>query len=155
MSKRASKLVEGATRGTYSSWLHTVARCCDPKHIKYPWYGGRSGKPVLVHPPWITSFKVFFDYMGNKPSAEYTLDRYPIKDGDYVPGNVRWASPEQQAENRRNAVLLSFKGETKTLRAWGRYLDLDEAVIRRRLKMGVSNPAKLLAPAPGKRAQGK
>lgn len=57
--------------------------------------------------PWRESFRTFFEYVGKRPSRNHSLDRYPDKDGDYEPGNVRWATAKQQSRNTRRNIILS------------------------------------------------
>lgn len=46
-------------------------------------------------------FPLFFAYIGPRPNGSYSLDRFPDNDGDYAPGNVRWATPHEQRINSR------------------------------------------------------
>lgn len=80
---------------TYVTWKCMKERCLNPNAWNYPYYGG---KGVKVHPPWARSFQAFLRDVGERP-AHKTLDRID-PDGDYVPGNVRWASPKDQIANR-------------------------------------------------------
>ncbi len=86
---------------TYGSWLKMRQRCYDPKNNRYAYYGGRG---VTVHPAWRDSFSAFFADVGERPPGT-SLDRFPNKDGNYEPGNVRWATPEQQARNQTKTVF--------------------------------------------------
>jgi hypothetical protein len=71
-------------------------RCTNVRCEKYEAYGGRG---IRVCERW-RDFAVFLVDMGEKPSPQHSLDRID-NDGDYEPGNVRWATPRQQATNRR------------------------------------------------------
>lgn len=80
--------------GTYS---HMLSRCYNPKCNRYKWYGA---KGVKVCPRWRESFTNFLNDMGPKPSKKFSIDRINPY-GNYEPLNCRWATVQQQAENRR------------------------------------------------------
>lgn len=73
-------------------------RCTNKNSPDYWKYGA---KGITFHPEWDRDINAFAAYMGEKPSPAHSVDRYPDKHGSYVPGNVRWATPKQQANNRR------------------------------------------------------
>lgn len=83
----------------YGCWASMVQRCTDPGVSNWEYYGGRG---IGVCEKWRT-FKGFLEdveaSIGERPDG-YTLDRIDA-DGDYEPGNVRWASKAQQQRNRR------------------------------------------------------
>lgn len=76
-------------------------RCYDPKSKSYPHYGGRG---IKMCARWRYSFKHFVEDMGRRPRG-YTMDRID-SNGDYEPGNCRWANWKTQANNRSNNVML-------------------------------------------------
>jgi hypothetical protein len=83
----------------YSSWEHMRARCRNPKHKHYSYYGGRG---IKVCERW-DSFINFLADMGSKPTKAHSLDRKD-PNGNYEPSNCRWATRKEQALNqRRNA----------------------------------------------------
>lgn len=82
----------------YHCWQQIKARCLNPDHRAYPNYGGRG---VRIAPEWEEDFLAFYAYVGARPSPDHSLDRFPNNDGDYAPDNVRWATWEEQAGNRR------------------------------------------------------
>lgn len=85
----------------YRSWVQMKTRCNNPAYIEFEFYGGRG---ISVCERWASSFETFFSDMGPKPSRSHSLDRYPNNDGNYEAGNCRWATPKQQANNRRKAA---------------------------------------------------
>jgi hypothetical protein len=85
---------------TYNSWANMVARCTDPKNPSYHKYGNRG---VRVCEEW-RDFRNFLADMGERPGKEYSLDRIKA-DGNYEPGNCRWATIDTQGQNRCGVIL--------------------------------------------------
>jgi hypothetical protein len=81
----------------YIAWTSMKNRCTNPKCQRYDRYGGRG---IKVCPEWMAGYEAFLAHVGRRPGPEYSLDRFPDCDGDYEPGNVRWATREQQRANQ-------------------------------------------------------
>lgn len=82
------------------------SRCSNPKVKCYPRYGGRG---IEVCQRWQESFLSFLEDMGQKPDGNYSLDRID-NDGNYEPSNCRWATVEEQSNNKSNSLK---KGRSK------------------------------------------
>jgi hypothetical protein len=82
----------------YRAWTGMKDRCYNPNSMKYHLYGGRG---IRVYEGWRRSFETFLADVGRRPSADHSLDRFPDGDGNYEPGNVRWATYSEQNSNRR------------------------------------------------------
>jgi hypothetical protein len=84
----------------YSCWRRIRIRCHNPDNEFYSRYGGRG---IQVHEGWLHEFTAFRDWvlanLGPRPSGR-SLDRKD-NDGNYEPGNLRWATAKEQANNRR------------------------------------------------------
>jgi hypothetical protein len=140
---RAKFSTHGKTHSsTWNSWKGARYRCRAPASKDYDRYGGRG---VLFCERW-ESFENFLADMGEKPPGK-TLDRYPDPNGNYEPSNCRWATPAEQARNRRNNTLLTFRGHTATLAEWSETLGLSGELITYRLRHGWSVPEALETPA--------
>lgn len=89
----------------YRVWSGMVGRC----HGKSPHkdYGGRG---IAVCEAWRSSFLRFLQDMGSRPGLEYSIDRVNV-DGNYEPGNCRWATKSEQARNRRDSLFVEVNGE--------------------------------------------
>jgi hypothetical protein len=124
-------------RGThspeYAAWRAMRERCNNPSHPAYRNYGGRG---ITVCNRWLT-FENFLVEMGLRPEGK-SLDRYPNNDGNYEPGNCRWATTIEQHNNTRNNHLLTFQGMTKNVGEWAVFFGIPHRILRCRLKLGWS-----------------
>lgn len=119
----------GMTKTTeYGSWHQMLQRCNNHNNKSYPDYGGRG---IRVHPDWVGKggFDAFFAYMGSKPSAKHSLDRYPDVNGNYEPGNLRWATQKEQVDNRRNSRWLEHDGKKMVMGDWAKELKIEPTLL--------------------------
>lgn len=84
-------------RPTHRAWAAMKGRCLYPCTNGYHNYGGRG---ITVCAEWMASFEAFHAHIGTKPGSAYSVDRIDV-DGNYEPGNVRWATASEQAQNKR------------------------------------------------------
>ena len=105
----------GIQSPTYRSWRSMKQRYSNPKHPSYSAYGARMIGPCTA---WFESFEAFFADMGKRPPGT-SLERIDNRLG-YFKQNCRWATPAEQAHNRRNTKLTLEKvKEIKRLRKSG------------------------------------
>lgn len=142
--KNTKKLKHGLS-GTriYNIWHGMLDRCYNEKAVSYNNYGG---KGIAVCDRWKESIDNFIEDMGMPPSDEHTLDRLENSDG-YHRDNCRWATPEEQGNNRSTNVVLEHGARKQTIAQWSRETGLTEDAIRHRLKRGWSVERALTTPA--------
>ena len=92
----------------YSSWLHIIQRC-------KPSCAGYGGRGIKIDPIWRKDFLAFYKHIGPCPEKEYSVDRID-NNGNYEPGNVRWATKEVQRNNSSNVKVHDYHGERLTTR---------------------------------------
>lgn len=131
----------------YSVWTDMKTRCYNPNYRCYKDYGGRG---IIVCQEWLDDFLNFYTWAvekGYKKGLE--LDRHPDQNGNYEPGNCRWATKLKQANNKRNNIIVEFKGETMTLpEAVRRYAVVSYHTVHSRMhKYGWDIEKALLTPA--------
>lgn len=97
--------------GEYKSWCLIKDRCYNQNSPSYVDYGQRG---IAVCSRWAESFEAFCEDMGPRPTARHSIDRID-NDGDYEPGNCRWATYKQQARNTRRTRFISVEGEVGKL----------------------------------------
>jgi hypothetical protein len=134
------RLTRHALRGTRVQGIYNAAkqRCENPKNASYKYYGARGIKFL-----W-PDVETFFADMGHPPRGA-SLERI-WTDGHYQSGNCRWATPRQQANNRRDNCKLTAFGRTQTVNQWARELDMRRTTIVDRLARGMSHEAALSVP---------
>jgi hypothetical protein len=120
----------GFTRDkTYNAWSAMRQRCCNPNAPSWANYGGRG---ITIAPEW-DDYATFLHDVGAAPTPGHSLDRID-SDGNYEPGNVRWANSQQQARNRRSTRLVTFGGVTQSIAAWAEEKGIPRDTLRSRLQ---------------------
>jgi len=118
----------------YRKWDNIKKRCNNKKARYYEYYGGRG---IKVCPEWEGDFQAFYDWaIANGYRKGLSIDRIDVN-GDYSPSNCRWATPKEQANNRRNTPYITYNGMTKTQREWDDYFGLKPGTINHRLCHGI------------------
>lgn len=116
-----------------------MRRRCSSRYKRYSDWGGRG---VRICARWDT-FDNFLQDMGPRPEGA-SLDRWPDNDGDYEPGNCRWATAREQVSNRRNTIYVTMEGITLCLKDWCRSLELNYQTVYMRISRGGLTPLEAL-----------
>jgi len=99
---------------TYKSWRSMLNRCSNPKHDNYQYYGA---KGIVVCERW-KKFAAFLEDMGVRPSKSHSIDRIDLN-GNYEPGNCRWATKIEQGNNHSKNHHVIYRGQRLTMtQAW-------------------------------------
>jgi hypothetical protein len=119
----------------YVAWVSMKQRCLNSQAANYIRYGFIG---VTICQEWIDSYEQFLKDVGRRPSSKYSLDRYPDSNGNYEPGNVRWATHQQQSNNRENTVMIEYNGKNQALTDWARELGVGRQTLRKRYEAGLT-----------------
>jgi hypothetical protein len=129
---RAMRTTHGlANTVMYRLWADMRNRCNNPRHHAWKNYGGRG---IRVCERW-NQFENFLKDMGERPEDHFTLERIDNASG-YSPENVYWATPIEQANNKRNNHNLTYKGETFSIFEWARRKGMRPKTLFNRIKRG-------------------
>lgn len=128
---------------TYKSWAGMRDRCGNPRNGSYKDYGGRG---VTWCDRW-DNFSNFLKDMGVRPKGCFSIERID-NDRGYEPGNCRWATPTEQANNRRSNHLLAHQGTTLSISGWARLTGIPRTAIQSRISHGWGVKAALETPLP-------
>ena len=132
----------------YHRWQHMIQRCHNPNYPDYPRYGGRG---IYVCDRWrfgedgVSGFTLFMEDVGKYARRNLSMDRIDNSKG-YEPGNVRWATTKQQANNRRSTKFLTIDGVTRPLSEWSEMYGIGSKAILYRLKQGWSHAEAVTTP---------
>lgn len=127
----------------YRAWRGMNRRCYEETNEHWERYGGRG---ITVCESWRSSFPNFLAYVGRRPTPSHTIDRFPNQDGNYEPGNVRWASPIEQARNRSTNKLYSHGDRTMCIAEWASVVGLPRKALEARLRGGMDIGVALFKP---------
>lgn len=119
----------------YQALAGLIQRCTNPKSASYHLYGGRG---IKVCERWDSVAKInnFIEDMGRRPSPKHSIDRWPDKNGNYEPGNCRWATVMEQQSNTRKNVYRVFDGEALHLAEIARRVGMKPSKLGYRLRHG-------------------
>lgn len=132
--RREKSPYNGTTHGRsktriYNIWKGMNKRC----RGKNPDYGGRG---IKVCNEWQDSFQIFFDWaMANGYTDELSIDRIDVN-GNYEPSNCRWATREEQQNNKRDNVRVEFGGKVLTLSEWAQLHNINRSTLLNRINRG-------------------
>ena len=140
------------TSPTYRSYWAMMQRCYNENSSKFGTYGGVG---ISVAERWKESFQNFLADMGERPDGA-TIDRFPNQQGNYEPGNCRWATAEKQQQNIKSNRLITSGGRTMCASEWARALGVKPSVILYRINSGWSHDdAVSIVPRLGNRIKSK
>lgn len=142
----------GFTRGKkhpaeYTAWVAMKGRCYNPSNNRYHLYGARG---ICVCERWRgkNGFSNFLSDMGPRPSENHSIDRKD-NDGNYEPGNCRWATDAEQASNQRRNMIVDWNGERLTVAEVARRTGIKAATLYQRIHMGLTIERAVSEPVQG------
>lgn len=135
---KANALRASTTHGlagspTYRSWAAMIQRCTNVNHNRRHIYLDAG---VTVCSRWL-KFEAFLADMGERPRGA-SLDRYPDANGNYEPGNCRWATSKEQALNRSTTRWFEYDGTRFSLKDLAEHVGMKRITLLMRLKRGWS-----------------
>jgi hypothetical protein len=132
-----------ATSKEHRAWVAAKQRCLNPNNPNYKNYGARG---IAMHLDWVDSFAAFYAHIGPAPGEGrcVSIDRID-NDGNYEPGNVRWATTVRaQLANRRGARVVELDGVTIGLLAAADAYGLPHTTVEARWRRGLRGAALLV-----------
>lgn len=113
----------------YGVWAQMLSRCLNERAQSYCRYGARG---ITVCERW-RDFTLFYADMGDPP-AGFMIERID-NNGNYEPGNCRWASRAEQSRNKRTNVRLTHRGVTRTLSEWADHVGISKQAMWARIRV--------------------
>lgn len=116
----------------YKIWNGMIARCTNPRNPGFAKYGGRG---ITVCQRWLDGFEYFFADIGPRPSPNHSIDRID-NDGNYEPGNVRWATSYEQRRNTSRSRFYTIGDQTLCMADWAKKSGICPKVVWGRINCG-------------------
>ena len=126
----------GATRKfthpIYNTWKN-MRRRCGVTAYRPPFYKNYGGRGITVCDEWKNNYNAFLEWaLENNWQPKSTIERID-NNGNYEPSNCRWATRHEQLRNRRNNILVTYKGKTQTAQDWATDIGLSAPAFKKRL----------------------
>lgn len=131
------KYIKGNSKSRlYQIWRGIKKRCFNPKCNHYKDYGGRG---ITMCEQWRNSYTSFYNWARrNGYNKTLTIERIDVN-GSYEPKNCKWIPLNEQAQNTRKTIYLTYKGETKRLKDWAKELNISTNTLYYRKRRGWSD----------------
>ena len=126
---RHGDTASGSRTKEWRAWNAMIRRCTYPSMDRFPRYGGRG---IRICSEWRASYEAYLRDVGRAPSSAHQIDRIN-NDGNYEPGNVRWATRSEQIRNSAKARPLTLNGETHLIGEWAARVGINRQTIQMRL----------------------
>ena len=133
----------------YDEWCGMKARCYNKSQKAYKNYGGRG---ITVCERWRNNFKDFLDDVSELPhfgEEGYSLERIN-NDGNYEPSNCKWATIEDQANNKRSNHMITYNGKTQSVKKWADEVGVNYGTLKSRINRGWAIEKALTEPVKNK-----
>lgn len=134
------------------AWISMKKRCYSPSNPSFNDYGKRG---ITVCDRWRNCYSNFLDDVGRKPAPEYSIDRWPNNNGNYEPGNVRWAIIIDQQNNRRCTPFIEHNGASTPVSVLARTYGIDRQTLKQRLRNGWSAERALSTPVDKRKSKNR
>jgi len=118
----------------YRILMGAISRCSNPKDKSYVNYGGRG---IKVCREWMENPALFIEHIGLRPTKDHQIERIN-NDGNYEPGNVRWATRSEQHLNKRRVYTIKHNGRVLTTKQYCKEIGLSYHTYQHRVKRGLS-----------------
>lgn len=143
--KRKTGHGETKTR-LFKIWRSMHERCERKNHVHYDRYGGRG---IKVCEEW-KDFKCFKRWaIENGYDDSLSIDRIDVN-GDYTPDNCKFSTTKEQQNNKTTNKFITYNGETKTLKQWAEYLEINYTTLKERIRNGWDIETAFLKPVRNK-----
>jgi hypothetical protein len=113
---------------SYRIWAGIKTRCLNPRSRGFAEYGGNG---IGICDRWL-DFRNFYADMGDPPTVQHSIERQNGSLG-YSPDNCKWATPQEQANNRKSSRVVEYNGQSLTIAQWADSLGISQKTISTRL----------------------
>lgn len=128
----------GKVTPEYAAWVAMNGRCNQPRHQLFEYYGARGIRVCAAwNPQRGGTYEAFLADMGRRPSEDHSIDRRDTN-GNYEPGNCRWATRQEQNSNMRSNIFVELDGVRETMTDACRRRGVPTDAVRRARLRGLS-----------------